>query len=182
MKRLLLLLPALCILFTGSIFAARLTNFPLVSDQKTPEAFGLLTDAGAATICVDDIDAKVVGITAGMLADDVERITGQRPTVLTTPSIKKCKSSCLVVAGTIGKSRLIDEAIASRLVSVDDVKGKWEAFVMTTATLPKTKQRVLIIAGSDRRGTAFGMTSLSRAMGVSPWYWLQEMLVLGKKE
>lgn len=171
MRRLLLLLPTLCILFTGSISAARLTNFPLVSDQKTPEAFGLLTDAGAATICVDDIDAKVVGITAGMLADDVERITGQRPTVLTTPSIKKCKSSCLVVAGTIGKSRLIDEAIASRLVSVDDVKGKWEAFVMTTATLPKTKQHVLIIAGSDRRGTAFGMTSLSRAMGVSPWYW-----------
>ena len=32
-------------------------------------------------------------------------------------------------------------------------------------------EQALVLAGSDRRGTAFAALSLSEAIGVSPWYW-----------
>jgi hypothetical protein len=32
-------------------------------------------------------------------------------------------------------------------------------------------ESALVIAGSDRRGTAFGVYELSEAIGVSPWHW-----------
>jgi len=51
------------------------------------------------------------------------------------------------------------------------IKGKWESFVITTIERPKQGGQLLVIAGSDRRGTAFGLMSLSEAIGVSPWYW-----------
>lgn len=37
--------------------------------------------------------------------------------------------------------------------------------------------RFLVIAGSDRRGTAYGVFELSRQMGVSPWYWWADVPV-----
>ena len=42
------------------------------------------------------------------------------------------------------------------------------------ATVPNPLPNIemgLVIAGSDRRGTAFGVFELSQAIGVSPWYW-----------
>jgi len=54
---------------------------------------------------------------------------------------------------------------------VSSLRGKWESFVITTAEHPKYHTPLLLIVGSDRRGTAFGLTSLSEAIGVSPWYW-----------
>jgi hypothetical protein len=50
--------------------------------------------------------------------------------------------------------------------------GAWESFVIATVEQPLPGvARALVIAGSDRRGTAFGIYELSQAIGVSPWYW-----------
>lgn len=138
--------------------------------QKTDGEFALANANGTATICYDATDAKVVGITAQMLADDVERITGQKARVVEAATVAECPSSPVVIAGTIGHSRIIDKLIADGAIDVSEIRGRWEAHVITTLTLPKHRQ-ALVIAGSDRRGTAYGLTSLSRAIGVSPWYW-----------
>ena len=37
--------------------------------------------------------------------------------------------------------------------------------------------QALVITGSDRRGTAYGVFELSRAIGVSPWYWWADVPV-----
>jgi hypothetical protein len=40
--------------------------------------------------------------------------------------------------------------------------------------LPGVKQ-ALVIVGSDRRGTAYGVYELSQRIGVSPWYWWDDV-------
>jgi len=77
-----------------------------------------------------------------------------------------------IVIGTLGKSKLIDKLVASKQLDVKDLKGKWESFVIATVKDPKPGVRqYLVVAGSDKRGTIYGIYELSRQLGVSPWYW-----------
>ncbi|MEF9477860.1 glycosyl hydrolase 115 family protein [Chryseobacterium sp. 1B4] len=54
------------------------------------------------------------------------------------------------------------------------MKGKWESFVITTIENSKF-QKQLIIAGSDRRGTIYGIYEISKQLGVSPWHWWNDV-------
>ncbi len=47
-----------------------------VTETPADGSFALCANGRAATIFTDGDDYKVVGIAAGMLADDVERVTG----------------------------------------------------------------------------------------------------------
>lgn len=143
-----------------------LDSFPEVVQDRVKGYFPLSDNGGAAPICVDDADARVVHIAAGLLSDDVERLTGRRPAVIsdgTTPDAP------FVVAGTVGHSALIDSLAAEGIIDVTPIEGRWESYLVKTVA--KEGHPVLVIAGSDRRGTAFGLTSLCEEAGVSPWYW-----------
>lgn len=165
MKRIILLVYSmLAIFFT---YAGSVNGFPAISENSVPGFFPLST----ATICVDANDYKVVSIAATMLSEDVERVTGLRPALSSATAVKKMPHKAVVVAGTIGHSRLIDELVKRGQIDVSSVKGRWESYLITTIERPKEGGPLLVIAGSDRRGTAFGLTSLSEAIGVSPWYW-----------
>ena len=122
----------------------------------------------------------MVGITANMFADDVERVTGKRPHVAVTASVKSIPKGVTVVVGTVGKSRLIDELVRQKAIDVSAIKGKWESHIITTVNRPRIGQ-LLVIAGSDRRGTAFGLMTMSEAIGVSPWYWWADVTPQHKK-
>lgn len=77
---------------------------------------------------------------------------------------KKTESAALII-GTIGKSTAIDSLIANGKLDVSEIQGKWESF--KTAKVGDS----IVIAGSDRRGTIYGIYDLSEKMGVSPWEW-----------
>ena len=79
---------------------------PNVSPEANRPGYFPLSDADIYT---DSKDYHVVGITANMLADDVERVTGKRPHVAVTASVKSIPKGVAVVVGTVGKCRLIDE-------------------------------------------------------------------------
>lgn len=154
-----------------------LPDFPNVSVTAAKGAFPL----SKARICTDPEDFKVVGICAGMLADDIGLVCGHKAATAAISDLSSAKGSApIVIAGTIGHSRLIDGLIAKGLLDVNDIKGKWESFVVTTVENPADKSPMLVIAGSDRRGTAFGLTSMSRAIGVSPWYWWADVTPVAK--
>ena len=138
--------------------------FPQIKDHVQAGYFPLVTAEGAAAICTDEKDYKVAAIAANMLADDIERVTGQRPA-------QNGEGKSMILAGTLGKSRMIDGLVKRLKLDVSGIQGKWESFMITTTEHPKTHTPLLLIIGSDRRGTAFGLTSLSEAIGVSPWYW-----------
>lgn len=121
-----------------------------------------------ASLFYSDEDHKVVHIAAADLAADIGRVTGKRPPVTTTsPAVETA-----VIVGTIGKSPLIDGMANSGKLDVSAIRGKWESFMIRIVELPLANVgRALVIAGSDRRGTAFGVYEVSNLIGVSPWYW-----------
>jgi len=140
-----------------------------IHDEAAADAFPLVDGRAAADIFVDEDDWKVAHIAARDLALDLERVTGHRPAVKHAAAKL---SDHAVLVGTMGKSPAIDRLIAAGRVDVDDIKGRWESFVIVSVAdpLPGVK-RGLAIVGSDRRGTAYGVYELSRRIGVSPWYW-----------
>jgi len=142
---------------------------PWVGEEHRAGDFPLVRDGQAAAIVSSANDFKVVSIAANDLAADIERVTGQKPAArndlagITTP---------VVLIGTLGQSPLIDALVASGKLDVKDLRGAWESFIIATIADPfPGVPAALVIAGSDRRGTAFGVYELSQAIGVSPWYW-----------
>ncbi|MES2277246.1 MAG: glycosyl hydrolase 115 family protein [Bacteroidota bacterium] len=110
---------------------------------------------------MDTEDWKGVLRAANDLGDDVRKVTGTTSPVRT--GIKPEVGA--VIIGTIGKSKLIDAMVVSGKLNVAAIQGKWESFVIQTVG------NNLVIAGSDKRGTIYGIYDVSEKIGVSPWYW-----------
>uniref|UniRef100_UPI00068889FB glycosyl hydrolase 115 family protein n=1 Tax=Chryseobacterium daeguense TaxID=412438 RepID=UPI00068889FB len=103
-----------------------------------------------------------------------QKVTGKLPNLSTT----EISGEFEIIIGTFGTNKLIDKLISSKKINAKDLKGKWESFVITTVENPKSKsKKQLIIAGSDRRGTIYGIYELSRQLGVSPWYYWNDVPV-----
>ena len=133
----------------------------------------LVGSHGVAPILIDARDYHVVRLAADMLADDVARVTGKRP------AVGRKQAHDLILAGTLGHSALIDRlAAAGKLRNLHLIRGKWEATVTQIVDNPMPGvKRALVIVGSDRRGTAYGLTQLSEKIGVSPWNWWADVPV-----
>ena len=127
-------------------------------------------------VLVED-DAALVKKVANVFAEDVERVTGVRPTVSTCLNpdphlaLDFYAGEQLVVIATVKgleHLRLTDE------VGVEDIRGGWEQFKIVT------KGKRLYVVGSDARGAAYGAFHVSERIGVSPWYWFADVPVQKK--
>lgn len=133
------------------------SGFPIVNKEKV-----------ATPIRYDIADFKGVIRAIGDLQNDIKSVTGTKPELLSTNPAEGYE----IVIGTLGKSKQIDNLASSGKLNTKDLKGKWESFVISTIDNPKKSgQKLLVIAGSDKRGTIYGIYELSRQLGVSPWYW-----------
>ncbi len=140
----------------------------IVSETVQPGAFPLVASGQAAPLCYDTNDHKGVIRAVGDLQTDIERVTGKKPQLSTS----RPDSGYPVIIGTLGKSKMIDGLVASGKLDAADIKGKWESFVIATVDKPSSGiDQALVIAGSDKRGTIYGIYELSEQIGVSPWYW-----------
>lgn len=164
-----------CTLSYGAIYCQ-----PLISENKTPGAFPVVSGGAAASLYTDDGDYWLVNKSAGLFQQDIESVTGIKPALLhRLPAAAKQ----IILIGSLDHSSLIRQLADENKINVDSIKGKWECFRMQTVEHPLPGiDRALVIAGSDRRGTAFGVFELSRQMGVSPWYWWADVPVEKKKE
>jgi len=130
-----------------------------------PGATGL--DLAGAPVVTAPGDAEVVGIAAADLRRDLATVT------------RKQAGGDPIWAGTIGRNPAIDRLIAAGKLDAKRLTGAWESFVIATVERPAPGvPRALVIAGSDRRGTAYGLYELSRAIGVSPWHWWADVTPL----
>lgn len=114
------------------------------------------------------------------LQSDITRVTNASPDIAMDklPAAKE-----IVLVGTLGKSPVIDKLVQEKKLDVNGIAGKWETFLIQVIEKPLPKvERALIIAGSDKRGTIFGMYDLSAQIGVSPWYWWADVPVKRKSE
>lgn len=145
-----------------------------VSDKRTPGAFPI---AGAEILYAKG-DFPVVGLAVGDLRDDLGAVVGTPPSLSTGKPVGKTA----IIVGTLGKNPLIDDLARDGKLDVGDLRGAWESFVIAVVDNPAPGlDKALIIAGSDRRGTAFGVYELSRAAGVSPWTWWADVKPQRKK-
>lgn len=128
------------------------------------DAFELVKgDGRAADIVVSVDDWKGVARAAADLAADVGRVTSVHPSVLSF--LRRCGS---VIVGTIGRSAAVDSLVAAGLLDVDSVRGRWESYVIEEV------DGNLVVAGADKRGTIYGIYTLSEEIGVSPWYFMAD--------
>jgi hypothetical protein len=142
-------------------------SFPVVAESATP----IYTDAN---------DDWLIQKTASLFQDDIEKVSGKRPVVIhSIPTIEKN----IIIIGSIAQSSLIKQLIESKKINASALKNQWEAYQILIIKNPfKGIDNALVIAGSDKRGTAYGVLELSRQMGVSPWYWWADVPVKKKKE
>ena len=139
-----------------------LSNVPqYVLHESAPGAFRLAAGGTAASILVSGEDWQGVVRAAGDLGDDVRKVTGTAAQVVTADTPRRGA----IIVGTIGKSPLIDGLVEAGRLNVDGVRGQWESFVIETV------DGSLVVAGSDKRGTIYGIYDISEKIGVSPWYW-----------
>jgi hypothetical protein len=153
---------------------------PYVVQEPRLGSFPLSVDEVSVPIVVDENDFPGVLRVAKDLQQDLARVTDAEPELhYQLPAGK----SSLVVVGTVGRSSLIDQLIKSGKLNVAGVAGRWEASVTQVIENPwPGVERALIIAGSDKRGTIFGVYELSSQIGVSPWYWWADVPPKKSKE
>jgi hypothetical protein len=132
-------------------------------------AFSIFSKESLAQLVVSSNDWPGVKRAFNDLQNDIGEVTSNLP-LLSIDKIPKSKG--IIIAGTIGKSELIDKLIKDKKIDVKDITGKWESFLIEVVDKPfRGVGKALVIAGSDKRGTIFGIYEISRQVGVSPWYW-----------
>ncbi|MGB7729852.1 MAG: glycosyl hydrolase 115 family protein [Candidatus Acidiferrum sp.] len=163
-----------CIAFLlGSAIFPRLSwaigQEQIVDTKDQPGDFALVQGKDAAPLYVDSNDFPGVIRAAHDLSHDIQNVTGIAPPVrLQQPSSQQ---SAVIIA-TLGKSALLDQLIRDHKIDTAALAGKWESYLIQTVAHPiPGVSSALLIVGSDKRGTIYGIYELSEQIGVSPWYW-----------
>jgi Glycosyl hydrolase family 115/Gylcosyl hydrolase family 115 C-terminal domain len=174
------LLPLLlfALTFVGSGFALGQPQY--VENFYRRDSFPITQGKSVSTIYVDASDYAGVVRAANDLQADIVRVTDRKPAITND---EKSFNGDAIIVGTIGKSAVIDSLIREKKIDVSQVAGKWESFLIQVVTRPMPGvARGLVIAGSDKRGTIYGIYDLSEQIGVSPWYWWADVPVQHKNE
>ncbi|WP_420140056.1 glycosyl hydrolase 115 family protein [Sphingomonas sp.] len=145
-------------------------------NQAEP-GFDIAAGQGDVTpVLVDPGDLPGVRRAAADLAQDIGRVTGTDAALLTDAASAFKR---VIIIGSIEKSRLLQQLVRRGKLNAAALQGKWEAYQITTVREPFPGVReALVIAGSDKRGTIYGIYDLSHRIGVSPWYWWADVPVV----
>lgn len=147
--------------------AAAASEFPLAERGTAAPLFAAANDWPGVLRAAKDLSA------------DLGRVTGTAPALSTTAP----QGATAVLIGTVGRSALIDGLVARGKLDVSGIRGRWEAFQFEVIEQPLPGvARALVIAGSDKRGTIYGIYEMSARIGVSPWYWWADVPVARRAE
>ncbi len=170
------------VLFTGIITAVLCPNVvravartAYVETSPQQGSFILAQKDIVASLYVDTKDYTGVIRAVKDLQADIARVTSLTPEVIHN---EDALQKNVVIIGTIGKSQIVDQLIDDKKIDVTQIKGKWESFLIQVLPEPLPGvESALVIAGSDKRGTIYGIYDLSEQIGVSPWYWWADVPV-----
>ena len=150
---------------------------PFITFKKTEGAFPVVGNGQPCTILVDKNENSAILIAVKNLQEDFLRVTGKKAETVNTPSDGR-----YILVGSI-ESPFIKQLFKAGKLNREDLEGKNEKYVIQTVDQPlEGVEQALVIAGSDRRGTVYGIYELSRQMGVSPWYWWMDVPVTRQTE
>lgn len=138
----------------------------------------------AYPILIDPQEDKGVVRAVVNLQTDAGKVTGETPEIIYSAYGKR-----MLIVGSIENSSWIKQLLQSGKINAADLQGKREKYILQTVKNPiDGVEEAVVIAGSDKRGTIYGIYELARQMGVSPWYFWADvpvenmMLYLSRKE
>ena len=148
--------------------AALLSSFSVQAAQQFVhfhQSDVLLNPGNRVEIYMDANDCRGVSYAVQALIKDFRQVSGCQATLTSQYGSTHGKNSQPgILVGTLGHSAAIDQLVRQKRIDARQLKGKREKFIITLV------DQQLVIAGSDRRGTIYGIYELSQQMGVSPWY------------
>ncbi|NJB72218.1 hypothetical protein GGR42_002709 [Saonia flava] len=151
-----------------------------VTKEPTKKSFPLASKGVPVNLLVSSADFSGVQKVAGHLQNDLYKVTGTRPNLFKDTI---SDSGPIVIIGTLGKSPLINILVESGKIKASLLEGKWEKFITLSVKNPMPGvKRALVIAGSDKRGTIYGMYNLSEQIGIHPWYYWADMPIVKQTE
>lgn len=146
-----------------------------ISTSKGKNNFTLYAAGKSTPLYIESNDYPGVIRALKDLKADIGKVTNKKPSILydKMPSQKE-----LVIVGTLGKSSIIDKLVKSGKLEVKSISGKWENFLIQLVNNPFPGiDKALVIVGSDKRGTIFGIYDVSEQIGVSPWHFWADVPV-----
>ena len=150
-------------------------SLALSTEANAAETFVLFEPAADTwqlsnpTISLAESEHSCVKIAAASLKADFGKVTGTEATITSLTSQFSPLTAKSILIGTVGVNKQIDLWVKQGVLR--DLKGKTEKYII------KTIGDQLVIAGSDKRGTVYGIYELSRQIGVSPWYYWADVPV-----
>ena len=164
-----------CLIHSQSTFGTE----QFISYEKVKGAFTISASGKSTPLLISSKEWPGVKRAFRDLKTDIGKVTSSVPE-LSYDTIPHSKE--IIIAGTIGKSELIDNLIRNKKIVTDSITGKWEAFLIQVVKKPfKGVKKALVIAGRDKRGTIYGIYEVSKQIGVSPWYWWADVPVARKE-
>ncbi|WP_051234389.1 glycosyl hydrolase 115 family protein [Flavobacterium denitrificans] len=174
-----------CIILSLFLIGLSTESYAINSDkyivnQASAESFPLVSKGKTASILVSNKDYAGVLKVAGHLENDIFKVSDLHPR-----RIKKISEveDFVIIIGTLGKSEIIDQLAQKGKIDKNELQGKWEKFTTQIVENPfKGIKKALVIAGSDKRGTIYGIYDLSSQIGISPWYFWADVPVKKQSE
>mgnify|MGYP003117054384 CR=1 FL=1 len=149
-----------------------------IVEEAEKGTFPLIRNHTPARLVFDPNGAEVVETAVEIFSSDLKLVSGESPNLY-----YDYNTGPAVFIGTIGESQFIEELVATEKLEVSDIKGKWETFKISVIRNPFPNVEIgLVIAGSDARGTAFGVLELSKSIGVNPYSWWADVPVKKQSE
>ena len=154
---------------TRFLTAALFCLIPIVPLSANAPEFAVFEDGASRTLIADGKQIATLAVDSrhewqGVkwavenLSEDFARVTGRRAPITGRPA------GATIIIGTIGREGFIEDYLSPEDLS--SLQGAREKYILKASGDGK-----VIIAGSDKRGTTYGIYALSAAIGVSPWYW-----------
>lgn len=169
----------LCVLLTLGASLARAQS-PIVAATPGAADFALVRGGRAAPVLVEPQAPPAVARAVEDLRADIQRVTGTQP-AKADPAAALPREFVLV--GVAGQSPLLDRLAAANKLDLRGLAGAWESFVIQVVAAPVPGvDRMLVIAGSDRRGAIYGAYEVSQGIGVSPWHWWADVAPAKREE
>lgn len=150
---------------------------PLQAQQfiTTQTGIPLFTPTQQTFLYTDEHDDWLVHKAAALLQQDILAVTGRQPVI--THNIPVTAANIIII-GSLADCDILQQLTTSRKFNTDSIQNKWEAYHIQTVQQPfPGVAHALVIAGSDKRGAAYGVFELSKQLGVSPWYWWADVPV-----
>lgn len=156
-------------IFSFILFVLFLFSDFLSVANKKGEVFFSHSAQQKIAILYDANDESTIKIAVYALAADIELITGVKPNIET--SLDSVTGNAIIV-GSIDKSKFIRDIGKRSKINCSLLKSKWENFHIKPVDKPfENINHAIVVAGSDKRGAAYGVFYLSESIGISPWNW-----------